>query len=106
MLTLVSFAMPADPAEHDYLNNMWQVPQAQPYRGDVANAYNDGPNDLGKQMGAFYEIESISPAPVLKTGESLVHRHRTIHIQADAETLSKLAKEILGVDLDAVRKAF
>ena len=53
------------------MNNMWELPQEQPYTGDVANAYNDGPNDLGKQMGAFYEIESISPAKVLKTGESL-----------------------------------
>jgi hypothetical protein len=82
------------------------VPQAQPYVGDVANAYNDGPNELGKQLGAFYEIESVSPALVLKTGESLTHCHRTVHIQADAETLAKLAKEVLGVDLDAVRRAF
>ena len=91
VLTLVHFTMPDEPAKHDYLNNVWQLPQAQPYRGDVANAYNDGPNDLGSQLGAFYEIESVSPALVLKTGESLVHRHRTIHIQADAETLAKLA---------------
>ena len=53
----------------------------------------------------FYEIESISPALVLKTGESLSHSHRTIHIKADMDTLRKLAKETLGVDLDAVRKA-
>ena len=106
VLTLVHFTMPDDPAKHDYINNMWQVPQAQPYRGDVANAYNDGPNDLGTQLGAFYEIESVSPAVALKTGESFVHRHRTIHIQADAETLAKLAKEVLGVDLESVRRAF
>ena len=62
VLTLVHFTMPDDPAKHDYMNNMWGVPQAKPYTGDVANAYNDGPNDLGKQMGAFYEIESVSPA--------------------------------------------
>jgi hypothetical protein len=105
VLTLVHFTMPDDPAKHDYLNNMWQVPQAEPYKGDVANAYNDGPNDLGTQLGAFYEIESVSPASVLKTGESLVHRHRTIHIQADAETLAKLAREILDVDLAQVKEA-
>ncbi len=104
VLTLVHFSMPKDPAEHVYLNNMWGVPQAEPYRGDVANAYNDGPNDLGSQMGAFYEIESISPAPVLKTGEPLVHRHQTIHVQADPQTLRALAKELLGVDLETVRK--
>jgi len=104
VLTLVHFTMPDDPAKQDYMNNMWGVPQAKPYTGDVANAYNDGPNDLGRKMGAFYEIESVSPALTLKTGDSLLHRHRTIHIQADAETLGKLAKETLGVDLDAVRK--
>jgi hypothetical protein len=105
VLTLVSFTMPEDPTKVDYLNNMWQLPQPKPYTGDVANAYNDGPNDLGKQMGAFYEIESISPAKELKTGESLSHSHRTIHVKADMDTLRKLAKETLGVDLDAVRKA-
>jgi hypothetical protein len=87
------------------MNNMWGLPQLRPYTGDVANAYNDGPNDLGKRMGAFYEIESISPAKELKTGESLAHRHRTIHIQAGAKTLHRLAKQTLGVDLDAVQKA-
>jgi hypothetical protein len=102
VLTLVHFTMPDDPAKHDYLNNMWEAPQARPYTGDVANAYNDGPNELGKQLGAFYEIESVSPALELKTGESLAHRHRTIHIQADTETLRKLAQETLGVDLEAV----
>jgi hypothetical protein len=106
VLTLVQFTMPDEPAKHDYLNNMWQAPQAKPYVGDVANAYNDGPNDLGKQLGAFYEIESVSPALALKTGESLVHSHRTIHVQANMETLRKLAKETLGVDLKAVRMAF
>ncbi len=105
VLTLVHFTMPDDPAKCDYINNMWQVPQAHPFTGDVANAYNDGPNDLGSQLGAFYEIESVSPAKMLKTGETLVHRHSTIHIQADAATLKALAKETLGVDLDAVRKA-
>ena len=104
MLTLVQFTMPDDPTQHDYINNMWQVPQKEPFTGDVANAYNDGPNDLGKQLGAFYEIESVSPAVELKTGESLRHCHRTVHIQADAETLREIAKEALGVDLDRVKK--
>ena len=71
----------------------------------MANSYNDGPNDLGNPSSNFYEIESIAPASVLKTGESLSHSHRTIHIKADMDTLRQLAKETLGVDLDAVRKA-
>jgi hypothetical protein len=105
VLTLVQFTMSDDPTKSDYINNMWELPQAKPFTGDVANAYNDGPNDLGKKMGEFYEIESVSPAKELSTGELLAHKHRTVHIQAKPEVLHELAKEVLGVDLDAVRKA-
>ncbi len=105
VLTLVHFTMPEDPAKHDYINNMWEVPQVHPFIGDVVNSYNDGPNELGKQLGAFYEIETISPAKTLKTGESLAHCHRTVHVRADAAALRALAREVLGVDLDAVRRA-
>jgi hypothetical protein len=105
VLTLVHFTMPDDPTKHPYMNNMWGVPQAQPYVGDVANTYNDGPSAPGKPgMGNFYEIESVSPAAELKTGESLVHRHRTVHIQAEHAVLERLAREVLGVDLNKVRR--
>jgi hypothetical protein len=104
VLTVVQFTMPEDPAEHDYMNNMWGVPQEEPYVGDVANSYNDGPSPSGEQLGAFYEIESLSPTAALETGEWLVHRHRTVHLQADLDTLSKLSEEILGVSLETVRK--
>ena len=105
VLTLVNFTMPENPTKQIYLNNLWKVPQEHPFSGDVANSYNDGPNDLGNPSSNFYEIESLAPASVLKTGESLSHSHRTIHIKADMDTLRQLAKETLGVDLDAVRKA-
>ena len=104
-LTLVQFTMPDDPAACDYMNNMWELPQAHPYVGDVANSYNDGPPEPGKKgLGAFYEIESLSPAAALGTGASLTHCHRTLHVQADAATLARLAELVLGVDLDAIRK--
>jgi hypothetical protein len=105
VLTLVNFTMPDDPTKTNYVNNLWKVPQEHPFNGDVANSYNDGPNDLGAPSSMFYEIESIAPALLLKTGESLSHSHRTIHIKADMDTLRQLAKETLGVDLDAVKKA-
>ncbi|MFH1921077.1 MAG: DUF6786 family protein [Planctomycetota bacterium] len=105
VLTLVHFTMPDDPTRHDYLNNMWGLDQPAPYVGDVANSYNDGPPEPGQAgLGAFYEIESLSPAVALGTGESLAHHHRTVHLQADAATLAQLANEILGVDLETVRK--
>ena len=106
VLTLVHFSMADDPTKDLYMNNQWGGPLAEPYKGDIANSYNDGPSAPGKKgLGPFYEIESLSPAKALKTGESLSHQHRTIHIQADPATLAALAKEVLGVDLHEVKAA-
>jgi hypothetical protein len=99
VLTLVSYNMPVDPTKELYMNNAWDLPQPKPYVGDVVNSYNDGGG-----FGNMYEIESLSPAKELKTGESIQHCHRTIHIQAEPAVLAQLAKEILGVEWDAVRK--
>jgi hypothetical protein len=105
VLTLVSFDLPENPEARLYMNNAWGVPQEHPYVGDVFNSYNDGPPAEGKpQLGAFYEIESLSPAAELAPGAKLVHHHRTFHIQADPTTLGELAKAALGVDLKTVRK--
>jgi hypothetical protein len=104
VLTLVTFSMPTDPTQHLYPNSAWQMPQKEPYRGDVVNAYNDGPNETGGQMGKFFELESVSPAKELKTGESLSHRSTILHVQADRDTLAALAEAVLGVALDAVRE--
>jgi hypothetical protein len=103
-LTLVRFSMPDDPAQHPYMNNLWEATQAEPYVGDVANSYNDGPLGPGKAgLGAFYEVESLSPAAGLAVGQSLTHRHATVHVQAETSLLSRLVREVLGVDLAAVQ---
>jgi hypothetical protein len=102
-LCFVQFNMPDDPTKALYMNNMWGQ-QAESYKGDVANSYNDGPNELGQQLGAFYEIESLSPALPLKKDESLVHTQRTIHVQADMAVLAPLARAVLGVELDTVKR--
>ncbi len=105
VLTLIQFTMPDDPTKCDYMNNMWGADAANPYTGAVANSYNDGPPAPGKKgLGAFYEIESLSPAKALETGGLLTHHHRTVHIRADQATLAKIAQQVLGVDLDTVRK--
>ena len=57
-----------------------------------------------KGLGAFFEIESLSPALSLTTGQTLVHQHRTLHVQAPLPLLAQLAKVVLGVDLDEVRR--
>lgn len=104
VLTLVRFDVPSDPVDHLYVNNAWQLPQEHPFVGDVFNSYNDGPPGGDRApLGAFYEVESLSPAAELATGQSLHHRHLTFHIQGDMATLAKLAKLTLGVDLDKVK---
>ncbi|HYW79875.1 MAG TPA: DUF6786 family protein [Thermoguttaceae bacterium] len=102
VLTLVKFSMPENPVEEPYMNNLWGNRLDEPYDGDVINAYNDGPNELGTQMGKFYELETLSPAGRLKTGETLTHCNRTVHIRADRATLSRIAKSVLGIDLETV----
>jgi hypothetical protein len=52
VLTLVQFTLP--PGAADYVNSAWQI-QENPYAGDVANSYNDGPPEPGKKpLGPFY----------------------------------------------------
>ncbi len=104
VLTVVNFTMPAEPAQHKYMNNQWGGPHAEPYCGDVANSYNDGPNSSGEQLGAFYEIESLSPALPLGSGQALAHRHRTMHFHGELVKLDRIARELLGIDLETVRR--
>ena len=107
VLTIVHLTLPADAAQQIYLNNTWVLPQPDPYHGDAVNSYNDGPTEPGgKTLGGFYELESLSPARELATGDSLTHVHSTFHFQADMAELNKLTKAILGIDLEQVRAAF
>ena len=86
-----------------YVNSKWEM-QKEPYKGDVINSYNDGPLADGTQMGPFYEVESSSPALALKKGETGEYKETTCHFQGDYTTLKQLAKQLLGVDLDTIKK--
>lgn len=103
-LTLVQYTLPSEAA--DYVNSMWEI-QEEPYRGDVVNSYNDGPPAPGApQLGAFYELETSSPAAALAPGESLTHVHRTFHISGPEEELDRIARHLLQVSLEEVKAAF
>jgi hypothetical protein len=103
VLTIVQYTLPKDAT--DYVNSMWEI-QKDPFSGDVANSYNDGPSKPGgPQMGQFYELESSSPAAALAPGESLTHVHRTFHFVGTEEDLDKIAKAVLGVGVDEIKKA-
>ena len=99
MLTIVFFDVDS---AGDYVNSKWEL-QKQPYKGDVVNAYNDGPLEDGSQLGPFYEIESSSAARALQPGETQTYRQTTCHFEGDYGALKTLALGLLGTDLDAAK---
>jgi len=102
VLTLIQFTLPE--RSEGYVNSMWAL-QKDPYGGDVINSYNDGPLGPGQPpLGPFYEIESSSPAAALDPGASLLHRHRTVHLQGPVGELDAVAQVVLGVSLSEVVK--
>jgi hypothetical protein len=103
ILTVVQYHKPDDII--DYVNSMWEI-QAEPFAGDVVNAYNDGPPEPGaKPMGPFYELETSSPAAALDVGESLSHMHRTFHFHGTEEKLDGLARAVFGVGIAQITGA-
>lgn len=104
VLTIVHFNQPKGVT--DYVNSMWEQ-QKEPFAGDAANSYNDGPASPGAAaLGPFYELESSSPALTLKPGISFVHVHSTFHFQGPLEELDKIAVHVLGVGLVKITGAF
>jgi hypothetical protein len=100
VLTIVQYEQPAAPAE--YVNSQWEI-QANPFQGDVANCYNDGPPSPGSpQLGHFYELESSSPARALKAHESVEHIHRTVHLVGTESELDQIALQVLGIHLNEI----
>jgi len=85
---------------------MWET-QKEPFAGDVANSYNDGPASPGAApMGPFYELESSSPALALKPGLSFTHVHTTFHFQGPVDDLNAIALRVLNVTLAQISRAF
>ena len=100
---VLSIVIPEINTGADYVNSKWEL-QKEPYKGDAVNSYNDGPLADGTQMGPFFEIESSSAALALKKSATAVYRQTTCHFQGDYAALQQLAKQLLGVDLDLIKK--
>ncbi|MGI8782657.1 MAG: DUF6786 family protein [Acidobacteriota bacterium] len=104
ILTVVQFTLPPDARR--YVNSMWED-QKEPYGGDVVNSYNDGPQEAGgPSFGAFYELESSSPAAALAPSQNLRHVHRTFHFTGTPEQLDAIARAVFGVALDQLTTGF
>jgi hypothetical protein len=103
VLTLAQYTLPKGAT--DYVNSMWEI-QKDPFAGDAANSYNDGPPSPGaKPLGPFYELESSSPAAALAPGKSIEHVHRTIHLRGPEAKLDAIARATLGVGLKDIANA-
>lgn len=102
LLTLVMFDLHPDKV---YVNSKWEQ-QKDPFAGDAANAYNDGPLAGGGQLGPFYELESSSPALALKPGEKWTHHHTTLHLEGSEKDLDAIMKKVLGVSIATIDQAF
>ncbi len=100
ILTLV---LPQVERNAPYVNSKWEL-QDDPYNGYAINAYNDGPLDDSTQMGPFYEIESSSPALALDAGATGRYIQTTMHLLGGYTELNKLARQVLGTDLDALKR--
>jgi hypothetical protein len=99
ILTVILFSVDT---KGDYVNSKWEL-QKEPYKGDVVNAYNDGPLQDGTQLGPFYELESSSSALPLKPNETLQYKQVTCHFEGNYSGLQQLAQQLLGVDLDSIK---
>ena len=100
---VLTILIPQVNKDASYVNSKWEM-QKEPYKGDVINSYNDGPLADGTQMGPFYEIESSSPALQLNKGQTGEYRQTTCHFQGDYNSLKQLAQQLLGVNLDEIKK--
>lgn len=106
ILTIVNFDLPAEAARQPYVDSRW-IDMADPYAGDVLNAYNDGAPAPGvAPLGPFYEIESSSPAAELAVGATMRHRHCTMHFQGSRTALDAIAQTILRVPLSTIETVF
>lgn len=102
VLTLTLFNIQPDAP---YLNQEWGT-KKPPFSGDAVNAYNDGPLADGKQLGPFYELESVSPAAFLKPGENQIHHHTVFHFTGPEASLDKICRQTLGISLEQITKTF
>ncbi len=105
-LTIVRCEVPPDAAALPYVRSQW-MDHADPYAGDLINAYNDGsPGEGEAALGPFHEVETSSPAMPLDPGKSFSHVQETIHLEGDLKLLDPVARVILGVSLEEITAAF
>jgi hypothetical protein len=105
LLIVVKFDV--QPRDALYPNFSWKADPADPFAGDVFQAYNSGGGALGDGDAEypFFELASVSPAKELLPGDELAHRHATFFFTGEESSLNRVALRVLETDLAAVRRA-
>ena len=103
MLTVLKVEIPEGAV--DYVNSAWER-QRYPYRGDLINAYNDGPLADGGQLGPFYELESSSPALALQQDSTGTYIQSTYHFEGEEAMLDTICKQVFNIPLEKIKEAF
>ena len=102
VLTIIQFSL--EPTAK-YLNQEWRTDKPV-FSGDAMNAYNDGPLSDGKQMGPFYELESVSSALFLPASKTAYHNHAVYHFTGSELQLNAISEKLLGVNIQTIKQAF
>ncbi|NQU86058.1 MAG: hypothetical protein HQ541_09885 [Mariniphaga sp.] len=103
VLTILWYSQPDELSK--YVNSVWGN-QDDPLSGDVVNSYNDGPGDDGTVLGPFYEIESSSPAAMLKAGQEIKHTQRIFHISGDENQLNIITEKLFNLSVNEIKNIF
>ncbi|MEM1119427.1 MAG: DUF6786 family protein [Bacteroidota bacterium] len=77
-----------------------QPENTAPYQGDVINIFNGVVNEALELP--FYEFESISSSKEMLPQEKMMHRQTTYHFEGEVEVLAKIARVVLGVNLEEI----
>jgi hypothetical protein len=94
-------------AEMPYIAPYWrELTPAELSNGEAVSVYVDGPDEKGGRGGNFHELESLSPAMPLKSGESFVHRNRVFHIRGRRSALDSIARRFLRTDTAEITNTF
>lgn len=106
VLTILRTVPPPGAGSLPYVRSQW-MDHAEPYAGDLINAYNDGSPAPGEAaLGPFYELETSSPALPLAPGDKLTHVQETMHFKGSPADLDPIALKLLGLSIDPITKAF
>lgn len=97
LLTIVQFTLSRTPQR--YL-----AESATDARTDVFRIRNNGPGNT-EARGRFVEVQSASPAALLKPKGRMQHFHRTIHLEGSERHLGDITRKLFGVNLKEITSA-